>query len=157
MREARRTLPASARPLGKLVVTATAFLAPDIAELADYINQKPLCRCGWLAMGFHMSTANIVPLPRRSNFTLIPNQFLAIAVQAKLSVSDVRVYLAIAQHAGPNGDAWPSLVRIGELTGISDPANISRSIRQLEKTGLLSRRRVRNPAGRWDRTNSGHR
>jgi len=103
-------------------------------------------------MGFHMSVANVVPLPRRSHFTIIANQFLAIAVQAKLSASDMKVYLAIAQHADGNCTAWPSLKRIAELAGIANVTHVSRSIRRIEDARLLTRVRRRNRQGKWDST-----
>jgi hypothetical protein len=88
----------------------------------------------------------------RANFTIIPNEALPIAVKSGLRLSDVLVYLAIAQHAGTGGKAWPSIARIAELTGIIDKSNVAKSIRQLEKAGLLTRARRRNNRGTWDST-----
>ena len=132
-------------------MTGDGVPGPDIVGSPAYINQKPFAGSE-PAMGFHMSVANVVPLPRRSHFTIIANQFLAIAVQAKLSASDMKVYLAIAQHADGNCTAWPSLKRIAELAGIANVTHVSRSIRRIEDARLLTRVRRRNRQGKWDST-----
>lgn len=52
--------------------------------------------------------------------------------------SEVRTYLALALHAGPDGDCWPGRRRLAEITGQSRE-HVSRSTSALESIGLLEK------------------
>lgn len=59
--------------------------------------------------------------------------------------SEVRVYLALAAHAGPDGDCWPGRRRLAEITGQSRE-HVSRSTSALEAAGLIEKSQT--PTGR---------
>ena len=59
--------------------------------------------------------------------------------------AQIRVYLALALHAGPDGDCWPGRRRLAEITGQSRE-HVSRSTSALESIGLLEKEVT--PAGR---------
>ena len=59
--------------------------------------------------------------------------------------SEVRTYLALALHAGPDGDCWPGRRRLAGITGQSRE-NVSRATRGLEAAGLIHKEVT--PSGR---------
>ncbi len=59
--------------------------------------------------------------------------------------SEVRVYLALAAHAGPDGKCWPGRRRLAEITG-QTPQNVSRCTSSLEAAGLIEKSQT--PTGR---------
>lgn len=59
--------------------------------------------------------------------------------------SEVRIYLALAAHAGPDGDCWPGRRRLAEITGQSRE-HVSRSTSALEAAGLIEKSQT--PTGR---------
>ncbi len=59
--------------------------------------------------------------------------------------SEIRVYLALAAHAGPDGDCWPGRRRLAEITGQSRE-HVSRSTSALEAAGLIEKSQT--PTGR---------
>ncbi len=56
------------------------------------------------------------------------------------------VFLALARHADRAGRCWPSLARLAALTGMGR-GKVIKSIRCLEKRGLLSKAPSQNPQG----------
>lgn len=61
------------------------------------------------------------------------------------NASEVRTYLALALHAGPDGDCWPGRRRLAEITGQSRE-NVSRSTSALAALGLIEK--AATPTGR---------
>lgn len=61
------------------------------------------------------------------------------------NASEVRTYLALALHAGPDGDCWPGRRRLAEITGQSRE-HVSRSTSALEAAGLIEKSQT--PTGR---------
>lgn len=61
------------------------------------------------------------------------------------NASEVRTYLALALHAGPDGDCWPGRRRLAEITGQSRE-HVSRCTSSLEAAGLIEKEVT--PAGR---------
>lgn len=59
--------------------------------------------------------------------------------------SEIRTYLALALHAGPDGDCWPGRRRLAEVTG-QTKANVSRSTAALATCGLIEKELT--PTGR---------
>ena len=59
--------------------------------------------------------------------------------------SEVRTYLALALHAGADGDCWPGRRRLAGITGQSRE-NVSRATRGLEAAGLIHKEVT--PSGR---------
>ena len=59
--------------------------------------------------------------------------------------SELRTYLALALHAGPDGDCWPGRRRLAEITG-QTKANVSRSTAALAASGLIEKELT--PTGR---------
>lgn len=59
--------------------------------------------------------------------------------------SEIRTYLALALHAGPDGDCWPGRRRLAEITG-QTKANVSRSTAALATCGLIEKELA--PTGR---------
>jgi RIO-like serine/threonine protein kinase len=80
----------------------------------------------------------------KTGFALVP----AKAARAELSATDFRVLLAIGLHADKDGRAYPSMARLGEITGIRR-GDIPRSLKRLEECGLLRRQRVPRAKGGW--------
>ncbi len=62
------------------------------------------------------------------------------AAHAQLTLSALRVLIAISAHANPAGQAWPSLSTIARRTGI-DRRKISAAIVELKDAGFLNRSR----------------
>ena len=54
------------------------------------------------------------------------------------NASEIRTYLALALHAGPDGDCWPGRRRLAEITG-QTKANVSRSTSALAACGLIEK------------------
>ena len=61
------------------------------------------------------------------------------------NASEIRTYLALALHAGPDGDCWPGRRRLAEITGQSRE-NVSRSTSALAACGLIEKELT--PTGR---------
>jgi hypothetical protein len=62
----------------------------------------------------------------------------ALAADSKLGVQARRVWAALMMHYNSRRqDAWPSLKRLSEVTGMKKP-NIVRAIRELEKRQYLT-------------------
>ena len=59
--------------------------------------------------------------------------------------SELRTYLALALHAGPDGACWPGRRRLAEITG-QTKANVSRSTAALAASGLIEKELT--PTGR---------
>lgn len=62
------------------------------------------------------------------------------------------VLLALADHANPDGECWPSMKRIAERSDIS-PRHVSRAINELVDLGLVEKANRRRHAGQyrgWD-------
>jgi len=59
--------------------------------------------------------------------------------------AQIKVYLALAAHAGPDGDCWPGRRRLAEITG-QRKENVSRATAALEIAGLIEKSQT--PAGR---------
>lgn len=59
----------------------------------------------------------------------------------KISYSDFRVLGVLVAHKGKNDDAWPSVSRIAEMTGIAQN-NVSRALTRLEKSGMIAREKT---------------
>ena len=79
-----------------------------------------------------------------------PRSFAVIAINEidslhDCNASEVRTYLALALHAGPDGDCWPGRRRLAEITGQSRE-HVSRSTSALEAAGLIEKSKT--PTGR---------
>jgi DNA-binding MarR family transcriptional regulator len=83
-----------------------------------------------------------------SKFSRVPPR---AAGMRELRGEDLRVLIAIGQHADKTGSAYPSLEHIGALTGVLRK-NVPRSIERLENAGLIQRKRVKAEGGGWDRS-----
>ena len=59
----------------------------------------------------------------------------------KLSGSDFRVLGVLVAHKGRNDDAWPSVSRIAEMTGMASN-HVSRALSSLEKSGMIAREKT---------------
>jgi hypothetical protein len=70
------------------------------------------------------------PLLNPAQFATI-NQLEAAALNSCTGVQ-IRVYLAIAGHANPQGTCWPGRERIAALAGIR-PEHVSRATAALER------------------------
>jgi len=87
------------------------------------------------------------PLTSGVRFSRIP----ARAGGMKLRANDWQVLHAISLHADKSGWAYPSLERIARIAGIRRN-HVSRSVRRLEKLGLIKSCPVRLGSG-WANTN----
>jgi Helix-turn-helix domain len=76
-------------------------------------------------------------------FARIPHR---VAAMSNLSGCDLRVFIAIAVHADIDGLAWPSMATIAAMTDIGR-GDIPRSIRRLERAGLIRREGRHGDAG----------
>lgn len=61
------------------------------------------------------------------------------------NASEIRTYLALALHTGPDGACWPGRRRLAEITG-QTKANVSRSTSALAACGLIEKEFM--PTGR---------
>ena len=59
--------------------------------------------------------------------------------------AQIKVYLALAAHAGPNGECWPGRRRLAEITGQREE-HVSRATAALEIAGLIEKSQT--PTGR---------
>jgi hypothetical protein len=82
-----------------------------------------------------------------SPFAIIP----AAAANRGLNGNDWAVLHTIALHADKNGDAYPSLTTIAKVAGVFR-RSVARSIKRLERLGLLERKAERQPGARWSNT-----
>lgn len=118
---------ATARAVG--ISRAAVFNWPDV--LTDRISDRvvaALARKGLAVANF----ADVAPTPAQ----------LPITVSSKnLSGSDFRVLVALVAHKGESGEAWPSVSRLVEMTGMAQ-SNVSRALTSLEKSGMITREKV---------------
>jgi helix-turn-helix protein len=69
-----------------------------------------------------------------------------VAALRHFTARDLRVLIAIAAHADPDGRAFPSLARIAALAAV-DRTKVPPSIKKLTAAGLLTCKRRRDEAG----------
>lgn len=55
--------------------------------------------------------------------------------------SDFRVLVALIAYKGKNNEAWPSVSRLVEMTGMAQ-SNVSRALTSLEKSGMIAREKM---------------
>lgn len=71
-------------------------------------------------------------------------QYLCLPIDAvldrNLKFESLRILLALAKHADPDGKCFPSRGRLAELTGMH-PVNVSKATAALVKLGWLTKRR----------------
>lgn len=102
-------------------------------ELRDDPEPRPLLR---VVRDEDPPTYDAAAKPRHTpGFGLIPAE-----VRALKSGECVAVYDAIASHANKDGEAWPSIQRLCELTGWSRKI-VERSIARLIEAGILTKER----------------
>ena len=79
-------------------------------------------------------------------------RFLCLPVAAirdrRLTLVEIRILLALALHASPDGECFPSRTRLSELTGIHE-TTISKTTTRLAQRGWL--RKERGHTGRANR------
>ncbi len=77
---------------------------------------------------------------RGERYGKLPVEFLA----CDLTLTELRVVLALSVHAKPDGTCWPSKSKISTLIGV-DGSHVRRALRSLESKGIL---RTQNRVGR---------
>lgn len=83
------------------------------------------------------------PVFPKSEIIVAPSQFALmggaeLAILNQLPGSAIRVYLALALHANPQGYCWPGRARLATLAGMK-PNQVSKALTALEHAGLVTR------------------
>lgn len=134
---ARSALVKELRKRGCVVRLCNIPEVTDVNGPDDFIGA---CGDGAMAEVFAASThadvgpAVIEPAARRG-YLRMPHSVLQHG--PKLGPYGLAVAVVLAHHANAEGECWPSIRRIMELSGIHGQATVSKSLKQLESLGII--------------------
>lgn len=77
--------------------------------------------------------------PNDGRWFRLPSALVSTGLLARLTPSAVSVLLVLASHADSRGHCWPSVPRLGKLSGLSR-AQVYRALVELESSALVIRR-----------------